>query len=348
MSKRVSWAISDQNVTVNYDGETHIVPRSDALSDRLIKAVRENRLAEIPSLVSAAKRIEVLSKGNFVVKDGRVMVNGVAAPKVLSDKIIRFSNDGLPFQPLVRFAENLQKNPSFRAVNELFTFLEKNDHPITETGCFIAFKRVRSNFLDIHSGTMDNSVGNVMEVPRNQVDEDSSRTCSHGLHVANWTYAHTQFASSNPDTDVMLEVEVNPADVVAIPADYNNAKMRVCKYTVLGVVTTPFDPSTALRVVSPNYVAPDPFEDEEEDVCADCECEVCECEDCDYCQENPCCCEDEEEEEDEDENCLSCGVVLNDNEYEYCIDCDTEEEEEDDEEEETDRYPYEDELDEEE
>src|SRR5579864_2043362 len=181
MSKRVSWAISDQNVTVHYDGEMHIVPRSDALSERLIKAVRENRLAEIPALVSAAKRIEVLSKGNFVVKDGRVMVNGVAAPKVLSDKIIRFSNDGLPFQPLVRFAENLQKNPSFRAVNELYTFLEKNDHPITETGCFIAFKRVRSNFLDIHSGTMDNSVGNVMEVPRNQVDEDSSRTCSHGL-----------------------------------------------------------------------------------------------------------------------------------------------------------------------
>ena len=293
--QKVNWTITDRNVSVNYDGQTHIVPRTDALADRLIKAVRENKLSEIPTLVSAAKRIEVFSKGNFMVQDGRVMINGVAAPEVLSQKIIRFSNEGLPFQPLLKFAENLQKNPSFRAVNELFTFLEKNDHPLTENGNFIAYKRVRSTFKDIHSNTMDNSVGNVMEVPRNQVDEDSSRTCSHGLHVANWTYAHTQFASHDPSSDIMLEVEVNPADVVAIPVDYNNAKMRVCRYKVLGVVTTPFDESTALRVVDPSYVPPSDFEDEEEEddgfhECADCggECE----EGYDICQD----CEDESDE----------------------------------------------------
>lgn len=341
MSNKVRWAISDQNVTVNYDGETHIVPRSDALADRLIKALKENRSNEIPALVSAAKRIEVFSKGNFVVKDGRVMVNGVAASKVLSDKIIRFSNEGLPFQPLLKFAENLQKNPSFRAVNELYTFLEKNDHPLTENGNFIAFKRVRDTFRDIHSNTMDNSVGNVVQVERNQVDEDSSRTCSHGLHVANWTYAHTQFASSNPETDVMLEVEVNPADVVAIPTDYNNAKMRVCKYKVLGVVTTPFVEGTSLRVTDPANAPQHDFDcvdcDGEgcsscdEDICVDCECKVCECDYCDYCDSNPCTCD----------NCEYCG------EPDCYGECEDEEEEEDDEEKD-DRYPYEDELDEEE
>ena len=337
MSKSVRWNITEQNVVVNYDGETHIVPRTDALADRLIKAVKENRLAEIPSLVSAAKRIEVFSKGNFRVQDGRVMVNGVAAPKVLSDKIIKFSNEGLPFQPLLKFAENLQKNPSFRAVNELFTFLEKNDHPLTESGNFIAYKRVRSTFRDIHSNTMDNSVGNVVQVERNQVDEDSNRTCSHGLHVANWTYAHTQFASSDPTTDVMLEVEVNPADVVAIPVDYNNAKMRVCKYKVLGVVTTPFVEGTNLRVVDPDYAPPSDFDcldcdgngcsSCDEDICADCECEVCECDNCDYCDSNPCTCD----------NCEYCG------ESDCYGECEEEEEDEED-----DKYPYEDELDEEE
>lgn len=309
MSKRVNWAITENNVSVNYDGETHIVPRSDALADRLIKAVKENKLQEIPALVSAAKRIEIFSKGNFRVEDGRVMVNGVAAPHALSNKIIRFSNEGLPFQPLVKFAENLQANPSFRAVNELFTFLEKNDHPITENGNFIAYKRVRSTFKDIHSNTMDNSVGKTVEINRNQVDEDSSRTCSHGLHVANWTYAHTQFASSDASSDIMLEVEVNPADVVAIPADYNNAKMRVCKYNVLGVVTTPFDPSQALRVIDPDYVAPTD-EDEDEEECEYCGEEVYDggrlCTECEY--------DEEEEDEDDDEEVVS------------------------------DRYPYEDEL----
>src|SRR5574337_1238632 len=203
MSKKINWTISDKNISVNYDGQTHIVPRTDSLADRLIKAMKDGRTQEIPALVDAAKRIEVFSKGNFLVKDGRVHINGVAAPEVLSNKIIRFSNEGLPFQPLLKFAENLQKNPSFRAVNELFQFLEKNDHPITDTGCFIAYKKVRHDFKDAYSGTMDNSVGNVVEMSRNQVNEDPNQTCSHGLHVANWHYAANVY-SAGADA-VMLE-----------------------------------------------------------------------------------------------------------------------------------------------
>ena len=250
MSKKVNWMISEHNITVNYDGQTHIIPRTGALADRLIKAVKEQRLDDIPMLVSTAKRIETFSHGNFVVQDGRIFVNGVEAPTVLGNKIIKFSNEGLPYEPLVRFAERLQNNPSFRAVQELFTFLEKNDHPITENGCFIAYKRVRGSFKDIYSNTMDNSPGQVVTMPRNQVNEDSTQTCSYGLHVANWKYAHTQFASSDPTTDVMLEVEVDPADVVAIPTDYNNAKMRVCKYKVLGVVDKEHSSDTHLRVTA--------------------------------------------------------------------------------------------------
>jgi hypothetical protein len=319
MTKKVNWTITDRNVSVNYDGQTHIVPRADALADRLIKAVKEGKLSEIPALVDAAKRIEVYSKGNFVVKDGRVHVNGLAAPQVLSDKIIRFSNDGLPFQPLIKFAEKLQSNPSFRAVNELYQFLEKNDHPLTENGNFIAYKRVKSNFMDIYSGTFDNSPGKEPTVPRNQVDEDSNRTCSNGLHVANWYYAHTQFGSSVRDTDIMLEVEVDPSNVVAIPADYNQSKMRVCKYKVLGVVTTPFDEGTALRVVDPHY--------------------------CGSCDDNGC----ENCEEEENDTCEYCGEEVYDagrlcTECQYDEDSDEDDNEED---ENSDRYPYEDEIEEE-
>src|ERR1700722_4185542 len=117
-SKQVSYNITDHNVVVNYAGETHIVKRADKLAEKLIVALKEGRFHLIPDLVSASKRIEKFSKGNFIVKNGRVQINGVDAPKVLSDKIIRFSDEGLPFQPLLKFAENLQANPSFRAVNE--------------------------------------------------------------------------------------------------------------------------------------------------------------------------------------------------------------------------------------
>lgn len=282
MSKKIAWAVTDQNVTVAYDGQTHIVKRTDKLGEQLIAALKANDMDAIPNLVSAAKRIESFSKGNFVVKNGEILINGVPAPTVLGNKIVRFSEEGLPYQPLVKFAAALQANPSFRAVNELFQFLEKNDHPITENGNFIAYKKVRDNFMDVHSGTFDNSVGNTVEMPRNQVNEDATQTCSYGLHVANYDYASKFYAGG-----VMLEVEVNPADVVAVPVDYDQAKMRVCKYKVLGVVTQEHDPNLQFRNTSNSS-----FDDESD------------------------------ENEEEESRCEECGISVDEG-FDFCEDCET-------------------------
>lgn len=235
-----NWLITDNNVTVNYDGQTHIISRQDKLSDALIEALKDKNYGLIPTLVSKAKAVEANSNGKFVVKDGKILLDGVETPYALSQKIIKFCNEGLPYEPLIEFAKNLKLNPSFRSVNQLFEFLEKNDHPITDTGCFIAYKKVQDDFKDVHTGTFDNSPGKVVSMPRNQVDEDPNRTCSNGLHVANFDYATNFYAGG-----VMLEVEVNPKDVVAVPTDYNNSKMRVSEYKVLGVVKE--EVSTPLR-----------------------------------------------------------------------------------------------------
>ena len=40
---------------------------------------------------------------------------------------------------------------------------------------------------------------------------------------------------SNFSGDVIIEVEVEPQDVVAVPPDYNQAKMRVWRYKILGI-----------------------------------------------------------------------------------------------------------------
>ena len=203
-TQNVKWLITDNTIVVNYAGQTHTLARTDQLSGKLIEAIKEKRFDDIPLLVSASKRLEVGSNGRFTVKDGVVFIDGVQAPKVLGRKIEDFASQGLPYEPLIEFAKNLQENPSFRAVNELYSFLEKNNHPLTEDGHFIAYKKVRPDFMDIHSGTFDNSPGQIPEVPRNEVDEDCNNTCSNGLHVANWDYAYNHYGSS---TDTMLEVK---------------------------------------------------------------------------------------------------------------------------------------------
>lgn len=138
--------------------------------------------------------------------------------------------EGFSIEPLVAFMENLMQNPSYRAVNELYSFLEQNNLPITPDGHFLAYKKVRDTFFDIHSNTMDNSPGKIVEMDRNLVDDDQNNTCSKGLHFCSQEYLD-HFGDSTSRTVIL---KINPKDVVSIPVDYNNSKGRACRYEVIG------------------------------------------------------------------------------------------------------------------
>jgi hypothetical protein len=160
------------------------------------------------------------------------------------------------------------QNPSKRAVDELYDFLEVGELPITEDGHFLAFKNVKSDYKDIHSGTYDNSVGSTCEMLRNKVDEDKDRTCSYGLHFCSIAYL-PHFSDSNGGHTMI--VKINPKDVVAIPSDYNNTKGRTCKYVVVGEYTD--DWRSKLDRGENGFDSPlydedgDEYEDDDYDVC---------------------------------------------------------------------------------
>lgn len=229
--KKVSWLISDNTITVNFDGQTTMLARSDAYADKLIKALKEKDLEAIPTLISAAKRIEKFSHGKFQVRDGMIMIDGQEAPEVIGAKIKSFADQGLPYEPLVKFTQKLQLNPSSNSLKQLYSFLERNRITINENGDCILYKKVNHNMTDCHTGTIHNGVGDVIKMKRNKVDENPNNHCSSGYHVAAWQYA------ANFGDGVMLEVVVNPKNVVSVPNDYNCQKIRVCEYKVLRIVS---------------------------------------------------------------------------------------------------------------
>lgn len=151
-------------------------------------------------------------------------------PPAIEKKALQHINEDLPPDPLMRFWTKLKRNPSPLCQQRLFDCLEVNEHPITEDGCFIAYRSIRKDWLDKHSGTMDNSVGNVLTMPREDVCDDMDQTCAAGLHVASFDYANHSFGSAG---DRLIICKVHPEDVVAIPRDYNSQKMRTCRFEVL-------------------------------------------------------------------------------------------------------------------
>lgn len=129
---------------------------------------------------------------------------------------------------MFRFYERLSRNPSFRSVQQLFKFLDHGNIPFTKDGCFLAYKSVRSDYKDVHSGTWDNKPGAVNEMPRNQISDDPNHACHEGFHVGALKYARG-FSGSK-----MVVCKVDPEHVVCVPYDSSQEKMRVCKYKVLG------------------------------------------------------------------------------------------------------------------
>ena len=162
---------------------------------------------------------------------GVVTYDGVVIDNVLTHKILKMMETGINIDPMINFLTNLRSNPSYTAQQELMLFLENNELPITPDGYFLAYKSVRSDYKDQHSGTFDNSIGAVCEMPRADVDDNRNNTCSSGLHFASLAYAGGFCTNGH-----LMVLKINPRDVVSIPYDYNNEKGRCCRYEVIDEV----------------------------------------------------------------------------------------------------------------
>ncbi len=133
---------------------------------------------------------------------------------------------------LLAFMDNIQKNKLKDIREELYQWLMSGKTPITYDGCFLAYKKVRQDFKDIFSGSLDNSPGKVVRMSQDQVDPDRTNECSVGLHFCSLGYLG-HYSGSNAR---IVVVKVNPRHVYAIPTDYSFQKGRASEYYVVGEV----------------------------------------------------------------------------------------------------------------
>jgi hypothetical protein len=223
------YIVQGNNIVVVIGSTSHTISRTHITYQKVLDAIKAADWDAVKELIEPRKVVLNYGAGNISIQGETLFWKGVEMHSSLTQRMIQMLKEGFPIEPLVLFMENLMQNPSRRAVTELYGFLEKNSLPITPDGHFLAYKKVRTDYLDIHSGTMDNSVGKILEMERNVVDDDKDRTCSTGLHFCSLEYL-PYFGGSDSRTMI---VKINPRDVVSIPSDYNDAKGRTCRYEVI-------------------------------------------------------------------------------------------------------------------
>lgn len=247
--------LQGDNVVIVIDGTPHTINKTHVAYSKVVDAIKAGLWDDVKALINPVKAVITFSKGNVAIVEGEMFWKGQPFHNSLATRMVQMLTDGFDIDPMVNFMDNLMKNPSRQAVTELYGFLEKNSLPITPDGCFLAYKRVRENYMDCHTGTMDNSVGKVVEMERNMVDDNRNNTCSAGLHFC----SHSYLSSFGGERTVI--VKINPCDVVSIPSDYNDAKGRACRYEVIGeVVRNPEDKTEFTKPVQSNASSLEPKE----------------------------------------------------------------------------------------
>lgn len=231
MQTAIPYIIQGDNIVIYHDGQPYTIKRDHINYDLIVQAIKNQAWDDVPGLLTVKATLNTLSCGLVEVTQEEVKYQGVVVENTMTQRMLSMLQQGFSIAPFVAFMENLYKNPSHRAVNELYGFLESSGLPLTEDGHFLAYKRVRSDFKDVYSGTMDNSPGKIVEMPRYAVNDNKDETCSTGLHFCGFDYLQ-RFSG-----DRIVMVKINPADVVSIPSDYKNQKGRACRYEVVEEIT---------------------------------------------------------------------------------------------------------------
>lgn len=213
----------EETIVVVMEPEKPVIPVMDAVGNEADTISQED-------LEAAADKYDEL------VKEAKSKPTILVGAEKLKNQIKHFSQSDNP-EGFKRFMERLATVIKDRkhTAEELLDFLSYADLPIADDGAIVAYKRLRRHpegFVDSHTGNVIQNIGWRVFMKTNMVDPDRRRECSNGLHVGRRDYMGS-FSG-----DAIVIIKVYPEDVVAVPQDYNGAKMRCSGYNLVGITNS--------------------------------------------------------------------------------------------------------------
>jgi hypothetical protein len=234
-----SFTLTNDTLVLVWEGKIYNIKKDSPQFIHLRKALVEEHWNVIPNYLTVGSTLTKWAKGRYTVSGEVVHFDGTPIPEELNKRILEMATANEDPTPIFNFWERLQRNPSWRSVQQLWAFLQHTNIPLTPDGCFLAYKAVNYDYLDKHSRRVNNKPGTINKMPRNQISDDPTQTCHFGFHVGALGYV-SSFGSGD---DKIIICKVDPEHVVCVPNDHSGQKMRVCEYEVIGNYGGPL-PST--------------------------------------------------------------------------------------------------------
>ena len=197
---------------------------------------------ELKEAESIKKVINSVETSNLLIKkEDSIYFKGVSElslPKELVEAILtaESNNDELKLEAYRNFWTLMSLNPNEECRKNLFWFLTKYDMTIAKCGFFVGYRNVDTTseegvYTDHHSHTFKIKIGEMVTMPREKCDCDSSISCSRGLHIGGKGWLKRNYYGNTG-----LACLINPADTIAVPKIDNYGKLRTCAYLPIEVI----------------------------------------------------------------------------------------------------------------
>lgn len=246
--------ITDSTITLIANDGPSVIGKTHPNFYKIKKALLQKNFLEVEEMLDVKNGYKEFSNGLIAVDGDNLIYNGSIVHNVLTQRIVGMIHNGDEATPMLNFLVNLMDNPSEGSIDQLYTFLEHENLPITEDGCFLAYKAINRDYTDKYTGTISNKVGEKVKMPYEEVTADPTKHCSSGLHCGSIEYVRCygnfQTNENGEHTgDRLVTIKVNPSAVVSVPEDSDRQKVRVYRYVVHEEIENPYD-------LVPKYEAP--------------------------------------------------------------------------------------------
>lgn len=224
-SPKTKFVLNDGLVTFFHNGKCFSSSKANPMFNTIVEHLKSGNVQKASELVNIANAIDVASQG-IIKNDGGVLkYNGQNLNETAEEWLVRNMDKGMAaIQPIVNFLARVKTNVHPESVEGLWRFVKECGLVVTDEGKFIAYKYTDDDFMDSHSRTMKYTLGSTVEMPRDKVEFNPSVTCAPGIHAGSMSYI------GNKST--LLELVIDPIDVVSVPFDYKSGKIRCCRVKV--------------------------------------------------------------------------------------------------------------------
>lgn len=220
--------VTDDVVTVYIDGKVFTFDHTHPNYQVIRSSIEEKDWANVSDKADYKKNFKTWTYGFFkITEDGQLLHHGQPVEFEIAKQIIALNEKDIKPTALLKFLERLKSNPSTISLESTLRFVSNNKLPIDSEGFLYTYKKINANYTDVRTSSIDNSVGQVVCMERDDVTLNPGVTCAAGLHVCSYSYL------SHYSGERVVVCKVDPADIVSVPHDYNNAKMRVMRYEVV-------------------------------------------------------------------------------------------------------------------